>query len=540
MSIKKELQEIIKESLDKNNIDVSEEEIIIETPKSIENGDYSTNIALSLTKKLHQNPLEIANKIIENIDSSIIEKLEIAKPGFINIYLTKEKLYLEINKIIKEDKNYGKSNIGKNKKVNIEYVSANPTGTLHIGHGRGATYGDNLSRIMAYTGYDVTREYYINDAGNQMNNLGISIKERYKEICGLPCNLPEDGYHGKEIIVLAQEIYNQYKDNKLSESIDFFRQEGLNVLLNQIKKDLDNFRVNFDVFTSEKSLYDRGLVEKVLNTFKKNNECYISEDALWLKTSAHGDEKDRVIVKNDGSYTYLLPDIAYHANKIDRGFDELIDVLGADHHGYINRLKGSLDILGYDSSLLDIKILQMVRLLKDGEEIKVSKRTGKTITLKDLIEEVGINAARYFFASKSLDTQMDFDLSLAIKNSNENPVYYIEYANARISKILKSYKEKIIIKDDYNTIKNPLAYNIMNKLMKFEDTVISASTKKQPHIICNYVYELATLFHSYYANEKIITDDKEYTNDRIALLKATKIVINNSLNLIGIIPREEM
>ena len=311
-------------------------------------------------------------------------------------------------------------------------------------------------------------------------------------------------------------------------------------MLNQIKKDLDAFRVNFDVFTSEQTLYDRGFVEKVIETLKKKDECYINEDALWLKTTNHGDEKDRVLIKTDGSYTYFLPDIAYHVNKIERGFEELIDVLGADHHGYINRLKASLEILGYNKDMLDIEILQMVRLLKDGEEVKVSKRTGKTYTLNELIDEVGVNAARYFFASKSLDTQMDFDLNLATKDSNENPVYYIEYANARISKILNSYKKEINIKNKYNTIDDPLAYNIMNKLLSFTDIVISAANKKQPHIICNYVYELATLFHSYYAKEKFITDDEEYTNERMALLKAIKIVINNSLNLIGIIPREEM
>ena len=540
MSIKKELQEIIKDSLVKNNIDFPEENIVIEIPKLVDNGDYSTSIALMLTKELHKNPMEIANSIKEKISSPMIEKIEVAAPGFINIYLTKERLQKEINKIIKENKKYGRSNIGNNKKINIEYVSANPTGTLHIGHGRGAAYGDNLSRIMSYCGYDVTREYYINDAGNQMNNLGISIKERYKEICGLECNLPEDGYHGKEIIELAKNLYEKYGNEKLDEEISFFKQEGLNVLMEAIKKDLDSFRVNFDTFTSEQSLYDKGYVEKVLNTFKKNNNCYIAEDALWLKTSAYGDEKDRVIVKSDGSYTYLLPDIAYHVNKIERGYDELIDVLGADHHGYINRLKGSLEILGHDSSILDIKILQMVRLLRDGEEIKISKRTGKTVTLNELLEEVGVNAARYFFASKSLDTNMDFDLSLATRNNNDNPVYYIEYANARISKILDSYKEKIELKDNYHTINNPLAYTIMSKLLSFTDTVISAANKKQPHIICNYVYELATLFHAYYANEKFITDDAEYTNERLALLQAIKIIINNSLNLIGIIPREVM
>ena len=540
MSIKKEIQEIIKDSLVKNNIDYLEKEIVIETPKDRIMGDYSTNIALILTKKLHKNPMEIAELIKQEINSKFIEKVEVAKPGFINIFLDKTRLFQEINIINKENKNYGKTNIGANKKVDIEYVSANPTGTLHIGHGRGAVYGDNLSRIMSYSGYDVTREYYINDAGNQMNNLGISIKERYKEVCGLECNLPEDGYHGKEIITLAETIYAEYQDKKLNEPTEFFKQAGLKVLLNAIKSDLDKFRVNFDVFTSEQTLYDNGYVENVLTTFKKNNECYVDEDALWLKTSNYGDEKDRVIVKSDGSYTYLLPDIAYHVNKINRGYDELIDVLGADHHGYINRLKGALEILGYDSSILDVKILQMVRLLKDGEEIKISKRTGKTITLNDLIDEVGINATRYFFASKSLDTQMDFDMTLATKNSNDNPVYYIEYANARISSILNSYKKEIKLIDEFKTITEPLAYNIMNKLLSFTDTVISASNKKAPHIICNYVYELASLFHAYYAKEKFITDDAKYTDERMALLNSIKIVINNSLNLIGIIPRETM
>lgn len=540
MSIKKELQQIIKASLDKININLDEPDIIIETPKDELHGNYSTNVSLILAKKLHKNPIEIANEIKNNINSKILEKIEVAPPGFINFYLTKDKLHEEINKIITENKSYGKNNTGNNLKINIEYVSANPTGILHIGHGRGATYGDNLSRIMSFCGYDVTREYYINDAGNQMNNLGISIKERYKEVCGLEYSIPEDGYHGKEIITIANSIYESYKDSKLDADIEFFKQEGLNVLMQQIKKDLDTFRVNFDVFTSEKSLYDRGLVEKVLNSFKKNNECYVEDGALWLRTSNHGDEKDRVIVKNDGNYTYLLPDIAYHANKIDRGFDKLIDVLGSDHHGYVDRLKGSLEILGYDSSILDVKLLQMVRLLQNGEEIKISKRTGKTITLTDLIDEVGVNATRYFFASKSLDTQMDFDMSLAIKNSNENPVYYIEYANARITSILNNYKQEIKPINNFHTITEPIAYTIMNKLLNFTDTVISASVKQQPHIICNYVYELATLFHSYYSSEKFITEDEEYTRERMALLKAIKIVINNSLNLIGIIPREQM
>ncbi len=542
MSIKTELQNIIKKSLVASikDIEIDLETIVIETPKNTTNGDYATNIAMSLAGKLKRNPLEIANMIAENISDTSIEKVVVAPPGFINIYLKKDRLFSELNKIIEENKNYGKSNIGANKKVNIEYVSANPTGTLHIGHGRGATYGDNLSKILSYCGYDVTREYYINDAGNQMNNLGISIKERYKELCGLPCEIPEDGYHGKEIINIAKNLYEEHQDKLLDETIEYFKQAGLKILLNEIKKDLDDFRVNFDVFTSEQSLYDKGLVESVLDKLKKCNECYILDDALWLKTSTYGDEKDRVLVKSDGTYTYFLPDIAYHSDKINRGYEEIIDVLGADHHGYINRLKASLEILGYNKDILDVKILQMVRLLKDGEEIKISKRTGKTITLNELIDEVGINATRYFFASKSLDTQMDFDLSLAIKNSNENPVYYIEYANARICSILKNYKKELTIKKNYDTLNDSLAYTIINKLLMFTDTVIATANKKEPHLICNYIYELATLFHSYYGKEKFITDDEEYTSDRMVLLSAIKIVINNALNLIGIIPREEM
>ena len=434
--------------------------------------------------------------------------------------------------------NYGKSNYGNDERINIEYVSANPTGTLHIGHGRGAVYGDSLSNIMSWAGYDVIREYYINDAGNQMNNLGISIKERYKEKCGLDCEIPENGYHGNEIINIAENIYNIYGDSKLNEDTAFFRKEGLDILLDGIKKDLDRFRVNFDVFTSEQSLYDRGLVDNTLSKLQRSGKCYINEDALWLRTTDICDEKDRVLVKSDGNYTYFLPDIAYHGDKFERKFDRLIDVLGSDHHGYINRLKSALEIMGYDSNKLDVRILQMVRLLRDGEEVKLSKRTGKTITLNELIDDVGVNAARYFFVSKSLDTQMDFDLDLAVKKSNENPIYYIEYANARISSILKNRNiEKI---NKFSTMNNELAYTIMNKLLEFEDVIISAARNGYPHLVANYLYELASLFHSYYAAEKIVTDDDIYTSERIALLAAIKIVINNAANMLGLILREEM
>ena len=543
MSIKTKLSEIIGMSLKKsfNEEIINDIKIIIEVPGKKENGDYSSNIAMILTKKIHKSPMEIAEIIIKNIDKEeIIEEIKIASPGFINIYLKKEFLASYINRIIKEKRDYGKNNIGNGKKINIEFVSANPTGILHIGHGRGATYGDNLARIMNNCGYDVTKEYYINDAGNQMNNLGISIKERYNELCGLKCNLPENGYHGQEIINLAKKIYDTYGDTKITEEIEFFKQEGLTTLLNQIKKDLDKYRVNFNIFTSEQSLYDKCLVEDTLNKLRYTDNCYLQDDALWLKTSNYGDEKDRVLIKNDGNYTYFTPDIAYHIDKINRGYDRIIDVLGADHHGYINRLKAALAILGKDSNILDIKILQMVRLIKDGEELKLSKRTGKTITLMDLVDEIGVNATRYFFSSHSLDTAMDFNIDLASKESNENPVYYIEYANARICSILKNYKEKIEPVEKYTTLKSEEAYTILNKLTEYEDIVISSCLKESPHLIANYVYELASLFHSFYAKEKIITEDKDATKEKINLLFSIQIVINNALELIGIIPREQM
>lgn len=539
MSIKQEVQEILKKSLTNLQIDY-EKEIEVSIPKDKNHGDYSTNIALSLAKSLKDNPINIANKIKNNIQSEIISKIEVLSPGFINIFISEQYLLKSINTIIKENTNYGKSNLGQGKKVNIEFVSANPTGILHLGHGRGATYGDNLARIMTFTGYDVTKEYYVNDAGNQMNNLGISIKVRYQNLYNIDATLPEDGYHGQEIIDIAKKIKEEYQDTKLNEDIPFFKKYGLNILLDKIKKDLDIYRVNFDVFSSEQSLYDRGLVEKVITKLKNDNHCYIEDGALWLKTMDYGDEKNRVLIKSDGNYTYLLPDIAYHCDKIERGFDELIDVLGADHHGYIDRLKASLEMMGKDSGILDIKILQMVRLIKDNEELKLSKRTGKTVTLSEIIEEVGVNATRYLFSSKSLDTQLDFNIDLALKQNSENPVYYIEYANARICSILKKSKNFANNIDKYQTLESQYIYNILNKLNEFKDIVETSASKKAPHIIANYVYDLASLFHTYYNQEKIVTEDIQYTSERINLLKAIQIVINNSLNLIGIIPREEM
>ena len=539
MNIKEQLKEIINQTI--KEIGVTEEvNINIEIPKNKEHGDYSSNIALTLTRVMHMAPMEIGDILKDKIKHPLIKKVELVLPGFLNFYIENEVFLNNINNILEEKKNYGRSNYGNNQKYNLEYLSANPTGIMHVGHGRGATYGDTLSRILSFIGYQVTREYFINDAGNQMYNMGLSIKERYKECCGLECNIPEGGYHGQEITAIAKAIKEEYQDNKLNEEVEFFKQYGLKILLDQIKKDLDKYRVNFDVWTSEQSLYDTGKVEDTISKLKNGNYCYVNDGALWLKTSDFGDEKDRVMIKSDGNYTYFLPDIAYHADKINRGFDHLITILGSDHHGTTQRVIAGLQMLGYDTSILEYKLLQMVRIIKNGEELKLSKRTGKTITLNDIIDEVGINATRYFFTSKSLDTQMDFNLDLASSETSDNPVYYIEYANARICSILKKYSKKVNLKSTYQYLNNEDALNILKKLYEFKGTVESAGIKKAPHILTTYIYDLATLFHNYYSKHQIITDNNDETEENIIFLLSIRMVLNNGLNLLGIIPREEM
>lgn len=519
----------IKDAL--NQMDINYDNIIIDIPKDKANGDYSSNVAMQLTKILHNNPREIATQIKEKINNENINKIEIAGPGFLNFFVKKDYLFDNINNVIDKKDNYGSCNIGNNKKINIEYVSANPTGFLHVGHARGASYGDSLANILKFAGYDVTREYYINDAGNQINNLEKSIKVRYDNLCGIDSKLPENGYHGKDIIEVAKAIYEEYNENA---PIDIFRKKGVDFLLRQIKEDLKSFKIDFDIWFSETSLYQNKNVENTLNDLISKNKTYEKESAIWLKTTEYGDEKDRVLVKSDKNNTYLLPDIAYHVNKYQRGYDEIIDVLGADHHGYINRLKASIEMMGYDSKKLDVKILQMVRLLKDGEEIKLSKRTGKTITLHDLIKEVGTDATRYFFDMRSLDSQMDFDMTLATKKSNENPVYYVQYAHARICSIIREYNKEVKPIEKYETLNSEYALNLLSKVYEFTNVIKSSSLKKEPHLITNYVYDLAQCFHTFYAHEKVLTDNIKYTEERINLIYSVAQTIKNACRLIGV------
>lgn len=535
--MKELLREIIKSALPED-MNISIEDIMIEIPSNKKNGDYSSNIAMQLAKKVHRNPLEIADLLKNNMSGIQLERIEVATPGFLNFFVKKEYLFENINTILKQKENYGRSHIGNSKKINIEFVSANPTGILHLGHARGASYGDSLARILEFAGYDVTREYYINDAGNQIHNLELSILGRYEELCNRPSTLPEDGYHGKEIIDIAQTLKQEYGENGIDPSV--VKQRGLDYLLGNIKKDLANFRVSFDIWSSEKQIYEKGLVEEVKQQLKKNKYTFEENGALWIKTTMFGDDKDRVIVKADQTNTYLLPDIAYHLDKYNRGYETMIDVFGADHHGYMTRLKAALTMLKEDPNRLEIEILQMVRLVRGKEEIKMSKRTGNAVTINELVEEVGLNATRYFFATRSIDSQMDFDLELATKQSNDNPVYYIEYAHARICSILREYSKPKEPITNYETLNSSYVMDLLTHMYEFQNIVEVAAKRRSPHMIASYVYELASLFHVFYSHEKVLTDDIKYTNERIHLIESVAIVIRNALDLIGVIARDKM
>ena len=449
-----------------------------------------------------------------------------------------------ITTIINKGHEYGSQDKYKDVKVDVEYVSVNPTGDIHPGHARGAAVGDSLTRMMKKMGYQVTREYYVNDAGNQIDNLGKSIYVRYHELFNVNMPMPEDGYHAKDIYDIAQAIKDVDNDKYLNmpyeECKDFFKEYGTKFELEKLKKDLELYRVSFDVWTSEKTLYSRGLVQQALAKLKENDMLYEADGATWLKTKQYNDDKDRVIIKSDGSYTYLTPDIAYHLDKFNRDHEYLIDILGADHHGYVPRLKAAIQALGYKPENLDAIIVQMVRLIKDGEEFKLSKRSGKAIALRDIIEEAGVDATRYFFVSKAPNTQMDFDIDMAVKQSNDNPVYYVQYAHARMSSILKNDIQYEIL-DSYNLLKEDKEISLLKHLNIFPDTIAECVEFKEPHRMCNYLYKLAQLFHSFYNDCKVIDKDNiELTKQRLALVKACQIVLSNGLELIGVSAPDKM
>ncbi|AWB42881.1 arginine--tRNA ligase [Paenibacillus sp. CAA11] len=525
--------------------------IALEVPKDKAHGDLATNAAMQLTKIAKKNPRMIAEEILKNLDQSkaSIEKAEIAGPGFINFTLSKSYLYPVVEQVYAQGKDYGRVSAGQGLKVQVEFVSANPTGSLHLGHARGAAVGDALCNVLDFAGYNVTREYYINDAGNQINNLSKSIEARYLQELGQSAEMPEDGYHGEDIRGFAKELVAEKGDSLMSltpeERAEFFRKYGLEKELNKIKRDLARFRVHFDEWFSETSLYQNGQVEASLEELRAKGQTYEQDGATWLKTTEYGDDKDRVLVKNDGSYTYLTPDISYHRNKFNRGFDRMINIFGADHHGYIPRLKAAMQALGNDPDKLVVLIAQMVSLFQDGEKVKMSKRTGKAVTMVDLMDEVGIDAIRYFFTMRSMDSHLDFDMDLAISTSNENPVFYVQYAHARVCSIFRQAEEQGIplptpSSVNYAKLTAEHEYDLLRKIGELPEEVATAAQNYAPHRLVRYVYELASLFHSYYKAERVITEDAEQTAARLALLGAVRTTLANVLKLIGVEAPERM
>ncbi|WP_050638087.1 arginine--tRNA ligase [Candidatus Stoquefichus sp. SB1] len=546
LSLKKVLQKAI---IDLKYVeDYNLEQIVIEIPKDKAHGDYSSNIAMQLTKILKRNPREIATQIIEAIDKEAgnIDHVEIAGPGFINLFLKKDAMTSILKEVLEEQDHYGESDFGQGIKYNIEFVSANPTGDLHLGHAKGAAVGDSICRIMSAAGYDVTKEYYINDAGNQITNLALSLYARYLQALGQDKELPEDGYYGKDIIEIAQNIKQEFGDRFANvsekEAIAYFRKIGTEHELQKIKDILKEFRVVHDVWFSETSLYDENKIEPTIQRLKDQGYTYEAEGALWFKSTEFGDDKDRVLIKSDGSYTYLTPDIAYHLNKLDRGYEYLVDLLGADHHGYINRMKAAIQALGYNADQLNIDIMQMVRMVENGEVVKMSKRTGNAVTIKDLIDDIGVDASRYFFVSKAASSPFDFDLGLAKSKSNDNPVYYAQYAHARMCSIEKQAANAgISMVDHFELLVHNKEIELVKHINEFRNEIIECAKQRAPHKIANYIQRLAQLFHSFYNDCYVIDENnKELSSQRLALVKASQITLKNALNLIGVSAPEKM
>ena len=547
--VKQTLIEEIEASIKKAGLAEDIPEIKIEIPKDTKNGDYSSNIAMVLTKIAKRNPREIAQAIVDNLDTSKahVKEIDIAGPGFINFYLDNQYLTQIIPEAINKGDQFGYSDQSKNTNILLEYVSANPTGDLHIGHARNAAVGDSLANILIAAGYNVTREYYINDAGNQITNLARSIETRYFEALGDTSHeMPEDGYNGKDIIEIGKDLANKHpeiKDYSDEERLKTFRQLGVDYEMDKLKRDLADFNVHFDNWFSETSLYENGAIDNTLAKMKELGYTYEADGATWLRTSDFKDDKDRVLIKKDGNYTYFTPDTAYHYNKINRGNDILIDLMGADHHGYINRLKASLETFGVDSDRLEIQIMQMVRLMQNGEEVKMSKRTGNAITLREIMDEVGIDAARYFLTMRSPDSHFDFDLELAKEQSQDNPIYYAQYAHARICSILRQAKEQgvdITTNANFDTITNEKAIDLLKKVAEFETTIESAAEHRAPHRLTNYIQDLAAAFHKFYNTEKVLTDDIEKTKALVAMIEAVRITLHNALTLVGVTAPESM
>ena len=523
---------------------------IVEVPKDKSHGDFATNAAMLLTKQAKMKPRDIAQAIVDSLnkESKLIEKVEIAGPGFINFYLSQNWLYDILPVVEAQDTAYGSVDIGNGEIVQLEFVSANPTGLLHMGNARGGALGDSLANLLKMAGYDVTKEFYINDAGNQIVNLGLSLEARYRQLLGeTGCEIPENGYHGQDIIDTAQRIVDAVGDSYL-QLPEAERQEkmiatALDEKIAAIKSGLAAFGVEYDVWFSETTLHESGAVKEVVDLLTEKGMTYEKDGAIWLKTTDFGEEKDEVLIRSNGIPTYFAADIAYHKNKFDRGFKRVINIWGADHHGHVARMKRSMDAIGYNGDDLTVLLMQLVRLYQNGEVVRMSKRTGQYVTLQELIEDVGKDAARYFFIMRNPDSHLDFDLDLAKEQSSDNPVYYVQYAHARINSILKATGKAVpkAAECDLTLLKEESELELIRKIANLPTEIAYAAEQLEPYRMARYATELATLFHSFYNSCRVINEDDEaLTNARLVLVNAARITLRNVLTMLGVSAPERM
>ncbi|MBO8153429.1 arginine--tRNA ligase [Thermovirga sp.] len=552
------LRELIRDAVlelaDERGIKIEESvEVEVERPKREEHGDWATNIALQYSKVFGEKPRDLAMGIVNKLGSNpYIEKAEVAGPGFINFTLSRKWISELLINVIKDGPDFGRVNVGKGRKVQVEFVSANPTGPLHVGHGRGAAVGDVCANILAFAGWDVQREYYINDAGLQIDLLGKSTQARYFEICGEPgkAPFPEDGYKGAYIYELAQQILdeegNRFLEIPPEESLPYFKDYACRVILEGIKKDLADFGVNFDMWFSEKSLYEGDLLQRTLETLKSNGYAYEADGATWFKATAFSDDKDRVLIRSNGAPTYFMSDIMYHKNKFDRGFDMVIDVWGADHHGYIPRMKAAVQALGRSPEDLQVLLIQFVNLLRGGKQVSMSTRSGEFVTLREVMEEVGVDAARYFFVMRRSDSHLDFDLDLAKSSTNENPVFYVQYAHARIHSIFREAKSRGVSMPenlesvDFSLLSSQEEVSLIRKIGSFPEEMAKAAEELAPHRVTFYLYDISSAFHSFYNAHRVLGVEPELEKARLCLVEACRVVIANSLKLLGVSAPEKM
>jgi len=540
MNIETFLKNKILHAIKKIGLDIQEGEVVLEHPKDETRGDYATNAALQHAKRIGLKPRDLAAKIVEEIDRSGLIKIEIAGPGFLNFFIASNTLQAIVEDIVSQDRNYGRG-MPKKQKINVEFVSANPTGDLHLGHARCAAIGDSICRLYEFAGYEITREFYVNDAGAQVNKMGASLRARYLNEFGIDASVPEDGYHGLDLVDIAKLVKEIHGDKLVADTeanMKTFIQEGIRLELEKIKKDLADFRVTFDLYSFETDDRKDGKVEKTLRDYREFT--YLDNGATFLRTSAFLDDKDRPVVKSDGSYTYLMPDITYHLEKLSRGYDLLVDVLGADHHGYTNRMRSALMMKGYPAEIIDFELVQVVRLMKGDVEVKMSKRGGTTITLRELSEEVGVDATRYFFVARAATSHLDFDYDLALERSSSNPVYYAQYAHARLCKLLETGAD-IGLDISAKNLRESSEINLLKHLQEFPITIESCAKTREPYKVASYIQKLAGLTHAFYTECRVIDrDNPELSQSRLALCKASQIVMRNALNVLGVNAPEQM